>query len=305
MKCGQVMEFKQLKTFRTAARTESFTETADILCYVQSAVTAHIKALESELNVKLFDRHGRNVKLTQAGEQLYHYSEQLFNLKEQAEIAVRSTKNVVGKINIAAYETVLTYRLPSIVAEFNRQYPAVQLSINSLDVRRLPEQVINHQVDIAFTLGHEDIAQRFSLSALRTESIIVIASPTHSLAKVKSVTPDILENETILLTEQSCQYRKKFMQAINSEKPVQHKYLEFVSIEAIKSCVQMGLGVAALSRVSVQKELDEGKLVTLNWAGPDLSIVLNMIWSNHRWLSPAVKAFIELSKSRLFEQIEH
>ena len=177
------MEFKQLKTFRTAARTESFSETAQILCYVQSAVTAHIKALETELSVKLFDRHGRSVKLTQAGKQLYDYTELLFDLREQAETAVRSTQSVVGKLNIAAYESVLTYRLPAIITQFSKQYPKVQLSVNSLNVRQLSEQVINHQIDIAFSLGHEDIAARFSRFALRTENIVVIASPDHPLAQ--------------------------------------------------------------------------------------------------------------------------
>ncbi len=299
------MEFKQLKTFRTAARTENFSETAEILCYVQSAVTAHIKALESELNVKLFDRHGRNVRLTQAGIQLYKYTEQLFNLREQAETAVRSTQSVVGKINISAYETVLTYRLPPIITEFSSQFPEVQLSVSSLNVRRLSEQFINHQVDIAFTLGHEDIAERFSKFALRKEQIVIIASPTHPLAQQESITPYDLNHETILLTEQGCQYRKKFLQSINNGNPPQSKYLEFVSIEAIKSCVSMGLGIAAISKISAQKDIDSGKLIALNWAGPDLSLTLNMIWSKNRWLSPAVKTFVELSKSRLFEQIEH
>lgn len=300
------MEFKQLKTFSTAARTESFTETADILCYVQSAVTAHIKTLETELNVKLFDRHGRSVKLTQAGKQLYHYTERLFNLREQAETAVRSTQSIVGKLNIAAYETVFTYRLPSIITEFSQRFSEVQISISSLNVRQLSEQVINHQVDIAFTLGHEDIAERFSKLALRTEHIVVIASPNHPLSKKVSVIPEDLDGETIVLTEKSCQYRKKFLQALNEgHHHVQHKYFEFVSIETIKSCVALGLGIAALSRVSVQNELNSGKLVALNWAGLDLSITLNMIWSNSRWLSPAVKAFLELSKSRLSGQIDH
>ncbi len=299
------MEFKQLKTFRIAARTESFSETAQILCYVQSAVTAHIKALETELNVKLFDRHGRKVKLTQAGRQLYEYTEQLFDLREQAETAVRSTQSVVGKLNIAAYETVLTYRLPSVITHFSKRYPEVQLSVNSLNVRQLSEQVINHQIDIAFSLGHEDIAARFSRYALRKEKIAVIAAPEHPLAQKKAVTAEDLNGETILLTEQSCQYRRQFLQALNEGRQFQYNYLEVVSIEAIKSCVSLGLGVAALSQVSVQKELNAGKLTALNWNGADLSVTLNMIWSNHRWLSPSVKAFIELSKSRLLEQIEH
>ena len=299
------MEFKQLKTFRTAARTESFSETADILCYVQSAVTAHIKALEKELNVKLFDRHGRSVKLTEAGAQLYQYAEQLFNLREQAETAVRSTQNIVGKLNISAYETVLTYRLPPIITEFIKQFPQVNLSVSSMNVGRLSEQVINHQVDLAFTLGHEDIADRFSKLALRKESIVVIASPDHPLTQCSSITANDFNGETILLTEQGCQYRKKFLGALHDAAPSQTKYLEFVSIEAIKSCVSMGLGIAAISRISAQKDIEAGKLAVLDWAGPDLSLTLNMIWSNHRWLSPAVKTFIELSKSRLFEQIEH
>ena len=291
------MDFKHLKTFRVAARTLNFSEAASELHYVQSAVTAHIRTLESELNVRLFDRNGRGVRLTSAGEQLLGYADRLFALRDEAEQSVRQSADIRGEITVAGYETVLTYRLPAILKAFGQQHPDVRINLVSLNVSQLQPHIQNQQIDVAFTLDdqsyHFEPSQSLARQCLRQEKVAVICHPDHPLAARKQVTAADLQKETILLTEPGCHYRKVFEQALKASHGFRGHRMEFMSLEAIKSCIKLDMGIAAISEVSVIDELNDGSLAQLNWKGADLTMNLNVLWNDKRWLSPAMKAFLK------------
>lgn len=289
------MDFKRLRTFRSAATTLNFSETAVQLNYVQSAVTAHIRGIEDELGVRLFDRSGRKVQLTTAGIQLLHYADELFALKNQAEQAIKQNQKVSGQLTIAGYETVITYRLPKLFRQYANHYPDVELGIRSLNVQQLSSMVANHQVDVAYILGDEALPSGLEQQSLGNEEVVIIASPDHPLAKAKKVVASDLANETILFTEQDCNYRKLFQRVLRDAGVFPHCRLEFISIEAIKSCVKLGMGIAAISRVSAARELENGELVALNWQDQTLEVRVNLIWHGKRWLSPAVTSFLEMN----------
>src|SRR5438046_264194 len=109
------MELRQLETFRVVATQLSFTRAAATLDYAQSSVTAQIQSLELELGVRLFDRLGRRVALTDAGERLLEYAERLLSLADEARAALADGAEPAGTLTIGAPETVMTYRLPSVL----------------------------------------------------------------------------------------------------------------------------------------------------------------------------------------------
>ena len=189
------MNFKHLATFRSAANTLNFSEAAQSLNIVQSAVTAHIRALETELNVRLFDRSGRGVQLTSAGKQLLHYSEQLFALHEEAVHNLQQNQEINGEITIAGYESVLTYRLPRVLKGFIQQHPEVRVDVVSLNVSQLHNQVNNQQIDVAFSLESGAKADNLTHYQLKQEPVIIIAHPEHPLAKQLSATSAELQKE--------------------------------------------------------------------------------------------------------------
>ncbi|MGI9281563.1 MAG: LysR family transcriptional regulator [Endozoicomonas sp.] len=296
------MDFKQLQTFRTAARTLNFTETARQLHYVQSAVTAHIRSLEALLDVRLFDRNGRGVALTSAGEQLLEYADRIVALRDEAEQSIKKSQTISGRLTLAGYETVLTYRLPGILKAFTEHYSDVQVSVASLNVRELLSQVANHQVDLAFLLEKEAALANMEKRLIGLEKVVVVADPNHELVKKKKVLAKDLAGHSLLLTEPGCSYRNAFEAALKKSGVLPEQRMEFISIEAIKACVKMGMGVAAISEISVAEELKRGELVSLNWQDDDLSLGLYMVWIANRWVSPALTAFIESTvEANLFE----
>src|SRR5664279_98355 len=128
------MDLRQLKTFQTVAATASFTRAAERLDYAQSSVTAQVRALEDEFGVRLFDRLGRRVALTEAGARLLDYADRMLSLAEEAHLAVADLSEPSGQLIIAAPETLSSYRLPPLLKQFRAQFPRVRLILRSLSV---------------------------------------------------------------------------------------------------------------------------------------------------------------------------
>src|SRR5262249_14299225 len=127
-----MMELRQLITFQAVASTLSFTRAAVLLNYAQSSVTAQIQALEEELGVPLFDRLGKRVVLTDAGQRLVRYADRMLNLADETRGVVSGGEVRGGTLTLSAIETLCTYRLPGILRQFRDQFPHVQLKFRPL-----------------------------------------------------------------------------------------------------------------------------------------------------------------------------
>ncbi|EAQ76829.1 LysR family transcriptional regulator [Blastopirellula marina] len=287
------MELKTLATFRAAAATLSFTQTAAALGYVQSSVTAQVQQLERELGVPLFDRIGNRLALTEAGQRLVGYADRLLALADEARAAV-STTAPVGTLSISGPETIVSYLLPSILAKFRQQHPAVWVRCVPSPIGELKRRVLDGQLDAAFVLEEPVVPGSLNVAPLRPEPLALIAAPSHPLVKKRRVQARDLAGEPILFTETGCTYRNKFEQALHAAHahPGQ-KAQEFSSVEAIKRYVAAGLGIAALPSVAVEAERKSRTLAVLAWDGPQLTVHTQLVWSATRWTSPALSAFVE------------
>ena len=177
------MDLRQLTTYRVLARTLNFHQAAEQLHCVQSTVTAQIQALEDDLGVRLFDRLGRRVVLTDAGTRLVAYAERLLNLADEARLAVSRREEQVGTLTISATETLCTYRLPSVLHRFRSRYPQVRIVFFALAYSELRQAVAEGTVDLAFVM--EDLISGAALHTepLCTEQIYLVASLDHPLAQ--------------------------------------------------------------------------------------------------------------------------
>src|SRR5215211_6256009 len=142
------MELRQLETFRTVAAELSFTRAASALDYAQSSVTAQIQALEAELDVRLFDRLGRRVALTDAGTRLLEYAERLLSLAEEARTALADGGEPAGSLTIGAPETIMTYRLPSVLQGFRTRFPRVRLVFRPTPNAELQRAIGDGSLDV-------------------------------------------------------------------------------------------------------------------------------------------------------------
>lgn len=296
------MELRQLATFKVVSSTLSFTRAATILNYAQSSVTAQIQALEEELGVPLFHRLGRQVTLTDAGRRLLDYAEKILALSEEASSVVTEEDEPVGTLEIGSSETVCTYLLMPVLREFRERFPHVRLTFRPIPYAQLIPSVKEGAVDVAFVLEEEVQGAGLLAEALTCEPLVMIAAPNHPLVQASLVTSEDLEGESLLLTEKGCCYRDIFERALASVKVSPGTAIEFHSVEAMKKCAVAGLGIAIIPMIAAERELAEGELRALRWHQPDFQVYTYMVRHKDRWLSPALRVFLDVSRDVLNRQ---
>jgi DNA-binding transcriptional LysR family regulator len=290
------MELRQLKTFQITATSASFTQAAVVLGYAQSSVTVQIQSLEKELGVALFDRAGRSVRLTEAGEKLLVYTNRLLDLAAEAQAVVSDRGRLEGTLSIAAPETICTYRLPALIRRFRDTHPDVRVSFQPMLDRDIYFGVRNGVVDFGFLLQEPLQSDGLVVESLQEEPLLVIGAASAPQSALACVSPADLEGETLFLTENGCGYRHLFEREMAKAGVYSTIRLEFNSIEAIKQCVIAGLGFGFLPRVAVERELAQGQLCALRWARP-FSVYTQLVYRKEKWLSTPMQDFIRLCQA--------
>jgi DNA-binding transcriptional LysR family regulator len=289
----RTMDLRHLETFRTVATEQSFTRAAETLSYAQSSVTAQIQTLEAELGVPLFDRIGKRISLTTAGEQLLPYAGRIRDLVEEARASVRLGGAPSGTLVIGSAETLCTYRLPPILRAFRKHYPEVQLTIHAGEPGDSRRDLASGEIDVAIQFGDDDDDDTGLHSIdLVAEPVSVVAAPDHPLAGKLRVSARELARSTAILTENQCGYRRLYEAHLRRAGFDPQSTLHFNSVEAIKQCVMAGLGISILPTVAVERELARGSLTRLN-VTLHAEIRTKLTYRRDKWLSPTLRAFID------------
>ena len=290
------MELRQLKTFQTVAKLLNFNRAAEVLNYSQSAVSAQIKLLEEELGVPLFDRLGKKVRLTEAGNMLVQYAQKMLDIEKETVAKVSGWEEPQGSISVRIPQSIATYLLPSVLSEFHTRFPRVGLDISSCAYHSLPQDLKTGIIDVAFLLADSIPFSELKVELLRIEPIVIVASPNHLLARQPVLQMDDLAGQSILLPKHDCSYKMVFEQILTEEKVDSVTIMELNSVEAIKQCVMRGIGVTMIPLMSVAQELSNDKLAILPWPVEKLETGILMIWHKDKWLSPTLQAFMDTAK---------
>lgn len=293
------MEIRQLKTFITIANTLNFTKAADMLGYAQSSVTTQIKLLEEELKVKLFDRIGKNVYLTPSGNILLTYALQILKLEEEAKEAVYTDEGIKGTVTIGSVESLCASRFPPIYQKFHERFPQVEVVIKLCPSCNLKESLRENTIDVGFFLDTQSEDADMVTVLDMDEPMEILASPNHPLASKDLVHPADLNGQAFILTETGCSYRSLFEQILSKSGIVPRSRLESGNNQAIIQLTLSGMGITFLPRIAVENELKDQKLVALKWSGPKVQIMSRLVYHKDKWISPAIKAFLEIAKEEL------
>ncbi|SEG58571.1 LysR family transcriptional regulator [Paenibacillus sp. UNC499MF] len=293
------MEIRQLKTFWTLASTRSFSRTAESLNYVPSTVTMQIKALEEELGVKLLDRLGKTVVLTDAGFQFLPYAGKILNDVEEARHVSSQSGELTGTVIIGADEVLCTYRLPALLRLFRERYPHVRLLFRPFSSDNLKQSLRDGNADVVFMLDEPSVSVDLHTEPLLEEPFLMVVSPDHPLASRSALSIDDFHGEHVLLSEKGCSYRAYFYRTLLKKGADSLTELEFNSAEAIKQCAMTGLGIALLPEMVIKGEVERGELTVLPWDLSEIRFATQMLWHQEKWVSPSFKAFIELARNVL------
>ncbi len=193
------MEFRQLRTFRAVADNLSFSKAAKQLFMAQSSVSAQIRSLEEELDLRLFDRIGRRILITDAGLKLYEYARRINEMTDEIRSEVTGAKNVRGSLTIRIPETLAAIYMPQVVDRFHGDNPQVRLNFINCSDLQLREELNSGRIDLAFLMTDSIHLREVNVRMLKTENLILVSGPAHSLSKQKKVVLDDLNGQTVLL----------------------------------------------------------------------------------------------------------
>lgn len=290
------MELRQLKTFQTVGRLLSFYRAAETLHYAQSTVSAQIKALEEEFAVPLFDRLGKKVVLTEAGEMLMQYAEKILAIEEETRAGVSGRKEAQGSISLRIPETVGTYLMAEAFGNFKKTCPKVSLDISNCAFQALKQEFKTGITDLAFLIAEQVSVAELVVEVLGFIDIVAICSPAHPARCKKNFSLQDFTGETLLLPKQDCSYKMDFDRELVENSIHVAAKIETTSIETIKQCVMQDVGIAVLPEISIRKEREAGRIHILPWENFGRQQAVLMLWHKDKWIFPALQTFMEMAR---------
>jgi DNA-binding transcriptional LysR family regulator len=243
------MELSDLLTFTTVARLGGITRAADELHTVQSNVTQRVKALEAEIGTALFERHSRGMTLTGAGRRLLPYAERMATLAREAMLAARDDGEPKGPLSIGSMETTAAVRLPALLADFHRRFPAVRLSLRTSTTADLVAAVLDGSLDGAFVAGPIEHADLDARIVFQEELVLVSSRRWLSLKALRAGTQE--SSPTALVFRTGCTYRQRLEQVFTEFGWPSAVRFELGTLDGMIGCVAADMGVTLLPRAVV------------------------------------------------------
>lgn len=265
------MSDRRLQVFNTVARLLSFTKAAEVLHMTQPAVTFQVRQLEEAFNTRLFDRAHNRISLTAAGNQIYHYSDRIFELYSEMENSVKEiTGEISGSVVIGASTTVAEYLLPALLGKFKAEHNDVKIVLNVSNSDGIIQMVENNSIDLG-VIEAPVHNQHLKIEACMDDQLEVMLTPDHPLAKKRVIKIDDLMDVPFICREEGSGTRE-----VISDYFQEHNYnleqleicFELGSPEAVKGAIEAGMGVSILSKVTITKELELGTLCSIPLAPP-------------------------------------
>jgi DNA-binding transcriptional LysR family regulator len=285
------MNLNHLAIFHAVAQAGSMTLGAERLDISQPAVSKQVHELERALGVHLFDRIGRRVRLSQAGQTLADYARRLFALAHEAEGALADVRAVGrGRLVVGSSTTIGSYLLPGVVAAFWRRHPGIELLVEIENTEQVHRRLVGLELDIGLTEGFVEEAD-LRAEVFHRDELVVIASASHRLAGKSRVSVSALQEEPFILREPGSGTRAVEERALTRMKLPIRVAMALGSTEAIKRVVAAGVGLAVVSRLSVQAECAAGTLAVLPVAGLRMERPLHLVRRKGRRDGPALQAF--------------
>lgn len=285
------MEMTYLHTFRAVVKWGSYTRAAEELGYAQSSVTAQMQKLEEAYGAVLFERFGRSMRLTIAGETLLPYADQIVKLFAESKESVSGKPS--GTMTIGTANTLAAYFLPPYLQAYKRAYPDINITLNP-EEPSIAESIRNGDLDFGFLFDVPGDDPEIERLLLREELLSIVTPPGHRLAGREYVTAADLDKETLILTEENCTYRNMLLNAMKAQGISYRIAYEFANMEAIKQCVAYGLGIALMPYIAVADEAARGQVSAVRFTPPGRPFYTQLIYAKKKWLPKAFTDFIGL-----------
>ena len=285
------MELRNLNTFVKIAELGSFSAAAQELGYAPSTLAKHIRSLEEELGVQLFDRFGRSIRLTDAG------SAALGRAREVLHSASRLREDLAGAgsalVRVGVFESLCGAVLPGLIHQFARQNPSAGLSVVTASKAELERLLLADQIDLLWIYGREKRENMLVLEEFE-HPISPVCCSSSPLAGTGPVPLGELLRHRAIFTEQGCPYRRQMERFLEEREAQADGFLVLKFIRA-------GLGFGFLPQFLTGEEIAQGELAAFEVEGFSPRLYSRILCHRDKWLTGAMRSFCQLAR-RLGQQ---
>lgn len=294
------MELKYLQTFRTVVDEGGFSKAAEKLNYTQSTITFQIGQLEQELSTSLFEKIGRKMILTKAGERLIPYVDEILQSVDKLRFFEDDLSECQGDLHIGIAESLLCYHFSPILKEFHQRAPKARLFLRSMNCYEIRNELLNGTLDLG--VFYEDVAgfgSNLTVHPLGSYSMKLVASAETKKLYPDFTTPDRAIPIPFIINEPNCIFREIFEQYLREKSILLDHTIELWSIPTIKNLVKSDVGVSFLPSFTVQAELETGELEEIPTEITGKTITAVCAHHKNKWISSLMQLFIELCENTL------
>lgn len=291
------MADRRLQVFSSVARLLSFTKAAEVLHMTQPAVTFQIRQLEDYFNTRLFDRTHNRVNLTEAGECVKQYADQILSLYNEMDNEVRRmTGDVSGLLVIGASTTIGEYVVPKLLGEFKMAYPEVQVRLQVANTQGIIAMVENNELDVGIVEGSVS-NKNLATEIYQEDELVFVCPPDHELAKQPKVNVNDIKEFPFVAREEGSGTREvieNYFSQAGLDFSDLHLVMEFGSPESIKSAVASGLGISIMSRATLEKEIKMDVLSAISLK-PPLKRRFRIVHQKQKFRVRAMEEFLKFA----------
>ncbi len=290
------MDFEQLTTFLEVAKQGNFSRAGEVVFRSQPAVSAQIRQLEIEYGEKLFDRAGKTIRLTPAGEILAGYAAHMLQLRAESLHAVTGQRDTIeGVLSIGANEATFLYVLPDLFAQYHRLHPQVQISVYRSFSHKVIQKVEDGVIDMGVVTLPVKVPSLKVIKIFRDQMMLAV-HPDNPLAAFASVNMNQVAEQALILPKTGSMRTLIEKQLRPFGRKVRIT-MELTSVVMIKKFVAAGFGVSLISASFAGDEVREGKIKLIALDGVELWRELGLVYRRDRSLPASAVALIEIVRA--------
>lgn len=285
------MEIRQLRYFLDIAQTEHLTQSAQNLFVTQSTLSHGLRQLEQELNVTLFDRLGRGLKLSQAGAEFRVYATRALKEIEAGRMALADLSGLQsGKLTVGAFPTFLNTVVPATVAAFSQAHPGVMVEVRDLRAGSIEALLLRGELDLGIAF-HPTEHEEIETEALFDERMLLVVGPLHPLAGRRSLAMKALAGMPLALLPRSFATRRLIDASLRQADVAPTVRVEMDSVEALLGVCRFG-DLASIVPERAARQAPDLHAIALT--EPQMVRHAGILWRRGASRSAAARAFAAL-----------
>jgi len=296
------IDFRHLETFSRVAELKSFSKAANDLFLTQPTVSGHILSLEQSLSLRLFDRTGKGIRLTKAGEVFLKYASKILSFRKDLLNALSEfSQGIRGELSLGASTIPGEYLLPKLMGHFKKDHPHFIISLKIADTKEIVQYVLQDNIELGI-IGAKLNHSSLHYEKFEEDEIIVVAPSDHPLIRKRRVTLEELFNEPWIIREEGSGTQIAVEKALRKKGKSLKQFnvaMEMGSTSSVKEGVKAKLGLAFISRRAAEEELNQGLFSRIDVEGIEpISRQIYIVSHRGRTLSPIGMEFHRFLKRK-------